>query len=365
MSTNFFFKSIALNNYRAFKDLTIESFKRINIIGGQNGTGKSTLLEALFLILDYKTPHAVTRPYGWRRSQFGASLIDQLFYEQNQSLRVSITAETIIGTLKTAIEHTSPPIGVPIQISANPLQAQLNTKPQPINHQQSNQDKGLKISVERDHQQIYGVFILGIQNGISATQYLLDPTAPSTSGIIINAVTQNSLQEDSDRFSAVLKTNKEEQLLKMVLLVRNDITKIQILSENGAPIFYASLSNKQFLPLAMLGGGVQTILSIGLAIINCKNGALFLDEFESAIHYSNLTNIWEKIGEMAEEYNCQIFAVTHSLECVKFATESLRRTERTKDLQYIRLENRKGTIKAEIYDANELTSALSGQWEIR
>jgi hypothetical protein len=245
------------------------------------------------------------------------------------------------------------------------MQAQFNIDQEAVNRHHPNQDKGLNISVEKDHQQIYGIFILGIQNGISATQYLLDLTAPSTPGIIINAATQNSLQEDSERFSIVLKNNKEEQLLKIISLVRNDITKIQILSENGAPIFYANLSNKQFLPLAMLGGGVQMVLSIGLAIINCKNGALFLDEFELAIHYSNITKIWKQIGEMAEEYNCQIFAVTHSLECVKFATDGLRGTEREKDLQYIILENRKGTIQAEIYDANELTSALSGQWEIR
>ena len=365
MSTNFFLKSIAFNNYRAFKDLKIESFKRINIIGGQNGTGKTTLMEALFFILDYRNLHAITRPYGWRRTHFGHDLINQLFYQQGKSVPLSIAAETTMGTFKTTIEHSYPPIGTSIEIPLNTIQPRFDTEQQPTNNQQPNQDMGLTISVEVNRKPVSAIFILGIQNGISVTPYLTAPTVPPPPGVMINAASRNSPQEDAQRYSNIVKNNKEDQLLKIVSLVRSDITKIKLLSENGVNIFYANTSSNQFLPLPMLGDGVQTVLSIGLAIMNSKNGMVFLDEFESTVHYSNLANIWKCIGEMAEEYNCQIFAATHSLECVRFATEGLSSTERTKDLQYIRLENRKGTIKAEIYDANELHNALSGQWEIR
>ena len=92
---------------------------------------------------------------------------------------------------------------------------------------------------------------------------------------------------------------------------------------------------------------------------------LFLDEFESAIHYSLLPNIWATIGRMASQYNCQIFAATHSLECIRAAAEGLGKTERAQDLQYIRLENRKENIAAEVYSAAQLVRSLNGNWEIR
>ncbi len=42
-------KSIRIKNYRSFKDCSISDFGRINIFAGMNNSGKTTLLEALFL----------------------------------------------------------------------------------------------------------------------------------------------------------------------------------------------------------------------------------------------------------------------------------------------------------------------------
>jgi len=364
MSTNFFLKSITFQNYRGFKNLKIESLKRINIIGGRNGTGKTTLLEGLFFLLDYQTPYAVTRPYGWRRTQFGPSLIDQIFYQQNKAASASITADTEIGIVESRIEHTSAPIGISIQIPASPIHANINIEQQTTTQPTPSQNKGLSISVMLKNEKVYSAFILGAPNGISVTPYLAT-AVPSIPGIFISAATRNSPQEDSERFSIISKNNQEEELLKLISSIRKDITQIKILYENGVPTFYANISGTQLLPLALLGDGVQTALSIGLAIMNCKHGMLFLDEFESAIHYSLLPNIWATIGRMASQYNCQIFAATHSLECIRAAAEGLGKTERAQDLQYIRLENRKENIAAEVYSAAQLVRSLNGNWEIR
>lgn len=364
MSTNFFLKSITFQNYRGFKNLKIESLKRINIIGGRNGTGKTTLLEGLFFLLDYQTPYAVTRPYVWRKTQFGPSLIDQIFYQQDKAALVSITADTEIGIVESRIEHASAPTGISIQIPASPIHANDNTEQRTTTQPTLSQNKGLSISVTLKNEKVYSVFILGASNGLSVTPYLA-AAVPSIPGIFISAPTRNSPQEDSERFSIISKSNQEEQLLQLISSIRKDITQIKILYENGIPTFYANISGTQLLPLALLGDGVQTAFSIGLAIMNCKNGMLFLDEFESAIHYSLLPDIWATIGRMATQYNCQIFAATHSLECIRAAAEGLGKTERAQDLQYIRLENRKGDIAAEVYSAAQLVRSLNGEWEIR
>jgi AAA15 family ATPase/GTPase len=43
--------SVHLKNFRAFKDTTVGPLKRVNLIVGQNNTGKTGLLEALVLLL--------------------------------------------------------------------------------------------------------------------------------------------------------------------------------------------------------------------------------------------------------------------------------------------------------------------------
>src|SRR5712692_3485185 len=49
--------SIHLKNFRALRDVKIEPLRRVNLIAGQNDTGKTTVLEALRILLS-PTPAA-------------------------------------------------------------------------------------------------------------------------------------------------------------------------------------------------------------------------------------------------------------------------------------------------------------------
>ena len=44
------FKNIAIKNFRGIDHLEIDDFSRVNILLGQNGSGKSSVLECLLLI---------------------------------------------------------------------------------------------------------------------------------------------------------------------------------------------------------------------------------------------------------------------------------------------------------------------------
>src|SRR5205807_7489873 len=75
------------------------------------------------------------------------------------------------------------------------------------------------------------------------------------------------------------------------------------------------------IPLAHMGEGMGRLLSIVLAIAVNKDGLILIDEFEHGIHHSGMTKIWEGVSKMAQEYNCQIIATTHSYECLQAAFE--------------------------------------------
>jgi len=42
-------KEIEIQNFRCFKNVKVSGFERVNLIGGKNNSGKTALLEALFL----------------------------------------------------------------------------------------------------------------------------------------------------------------------------------------------------------------------------------------------------------------------------------------------------------------------------
>ncbi|NPA50375.1 MAG: ATP-binding protein, partial [Epsilonproteobacteria bacterium] len=58
-------------------------------------------------------------------------------------------------------------------------------------------------------------------------------------------------------------------------------------------------------------------ISYLLSLISSENGILFIDEIENGIHYTNLDKLWEIILTISKEQNVQVFATTHSIECIQ------------------------------------------------
>ena len=44
------YQTFRVKNFRCFKDLRIEDLGRVNLIAGRNNTGKTALMEAMYLL---------------------------------------------------------------------------------------------------------------------------------------------------------------------------------------------------------------------------------------------------------------------------------------------------------------------------
>lgn len=99
--------------------------------------------------------------------------------------------------------------------------------------------------------------------------------------------------------------------------------------------------------------------------MNARDGVLFLDEIDTAIHYTKVAKIWAIIARMANEENCQIFATTHSRECIDSAALGIDTAGRKDDFQYLRLERGPTGHYGVSYDMDEIQNAEISNIEIR
>jgi len=118
------------------------------------------------------------------------------------------------------------------------------------------------------------------------------------------------------------------------------------------------------LPLGHLGDGMLRVLSIALALVNPKDGMLLIDEIENGLHYSVLPDIWRLIFTIAHQYNIQIFATTHSWDCIQ-AFQKASQEDTHEEGVLIRLENKNGEIGATLFDERRLDIATSEEIEVR
>jgi AAA15 family ATPase/GTPase len=91
---------------------------------------------------------------------------------------------------------------------------------------------------------------------------------------------------------------------------------------------------------------------------------ILIDEIESGLHHSALPEIWRGLLTACESSDVQIFATTHSWECVSAAHMAF-----SESLEYplavFRLEERQGNIEAVTYDRESLEYSIEQEWEVR
>ncbi len=105
-------------------------------------------------------------------------------------------------------------------------------------------------------------------------------------------------------------------------------------------------------------------MSVLLAITNANGGVVLIDEVENGLHHSVLVDVWKAIAVAARHNNVQVFATTHSYECIAAAHDAFADNE-PYDLRLFRLDRRDETISLAKYDREIVETALDMNMEVR
>lgn len=101
-----------------------------------------------------------------------------------------------------------------------------------------------------------------------------------------------------------------------------------------------------------------------LALANADNGFLLVDEIESGIHYSVQPDMWQLIFRIAQQLNIQVFATTHSWDCIEGFQNAVAK-EGFDDGLVVRLEKHGDEVTSTLFDARRLSIATNELIEIR
>ncbi len=173
-----------------------------------------------------------------------------------------------------------------------------------------------------------------------------------------------SFTEDAERFSELEKKGKTKELLDTLKILEPRLQRLAVLILAGDAIICGDIGLQEMLPLAYMGEGMTNMLTILLAIAEAKGGKIFVDEVENGLHHSVLPQVWTAIGAAAKKYDVQIFATTHSWECIEAAHQAFTQADEY-DLAVHRLETRDGKIHAVSMDEESLEVIIEEGFEIR
>ncbi|MBF0262093.1 MAG: AAA family ATPase [Magnetococcales bacterium] len=117
-------------------------------------------------------------------------------------------------------------------------------------------------------------------------------------------------------------------------------------------------------PIKTMGDGMNRLFGLGMALACAKDGILLVDEIENGIHWSVLPDVWKFVVKVAKRLNVQVFATTHSNDCLK-AFQMGTKGDPNMDGVAVRIEKRNGEFSTEIFDERRLAVIVKEAIEIR
>jgi AAA15 family ATPase/GTPase len=133
------------------------------------------------------------------------------------------------------------------------------------------------------------------------------------------------------QYAAIQKKDKEDYLNAILKKIDPAIQSFKIIEEKPQ-----CKVNGQYLALTELGDGVRHIVSMVISFYASENGQLFIDEVDNGIHFTLLAKIWDIIFTLSAELNVQVFATTHSKECIE-AFNRIQRKRKDKQSSYFEM----------------------------
>ncbi len=346
--------SLEIKCFRAFDHLRIERLGRVNLIVGKNNVGKTSLLEALWLYSNQGHPAII-----WKILEGRDEGRRPRFSERRTSPDVGgIVKYLFHGRRKVDRETGSIEIG-PVDETAHTLLISLAW------------DDQLKLAL---FDQEPGILGFNVQMGAFGNIYRFDISgvrlndADATSSVFISASGLNN-KEIGSLWDKIALTRFEEDVISGLSIIAPNVMRTSLVSSNQlrewerTPVVKIKGEDEP-IPLRSLGEGMNRLFGLTLALVNANERMLLVDEIESGLHYSVQPNIWRLVFEIARRLNIQVFATTHSWDCITAFQEVANQYEQDEGI-LIRLVERKGKIIVDLFNEDELSIVAREGIEIR
>ncbi len=106
------------------------------------------------------------------------------------------------------------------------------------------------------------------------------------------------------------------------------------------------------------------IFGVALALANCKDGFLLIDEVENGIHHSIQRDFWTMVLKTAQANNVQVLATTHGWDCVRGFAQAAEDVDEV-EAALVRLERDGDAVRAVEYSELNLKAAARSGIEVR
>jgi len=329
-------QQLSIQNFQGIESIEFNDLGRVNLIIGGNNTGKTSILEALTLL---------TGDESLLKS------LPSLFREVDNSDEWNAFWPFLArnGDL------------LKLEVSTNEGSERVFGTKDPQQHsgiaRESRMTDGQRVKeqniVSFSHKQTYSPIVSTKLCVLSTTQ----PTPTTTSELFNAAIPANP--ENELKLEALLKASIEPRLRRMRYLKPTGFRH---------HIVMVDLGTGTMVPFTQMGQAFARALHIYCEIFAHSPDLLIIDEIENGLYHEGLDDFWKGLIQILEDQKVQLFATTHSRECMEAANRANHSMGKPTSLRYMRLDRalkKPEKIIGTVFDSDTMATATQHGEEMR
>lgn len=311
-----FVKSIEINKFRGIQKLEVSDFSNINLIVGDNNSGKTTFLEAIQLLFAKPQLSSVKSVVNLRtilssNSSFYTSFVKMFNKEQDRDfLEFDICARSNNGPLAFELNGCEKTISGEEALQISTLSA----------HQKAQYKKATTIIPETAK----------VFTGRIITQTGKKPVEKEVRCTSLDNVISGSIEKKEVHYIPSFGHLRYDLLQNIVDNPEYKKLAIDILRQfdgSIADICYTKADDGTYLesiitkdganmPFSVYGDGIKKILYILNKLFDATDSILLIDEIETGLHKKYYDILFPVVFALASKLNVQLFIATHSIEAI-------------------------------------------------
>ena len=310
-------RTLTLENYRGFEDYQLRGLGTVNLLVGPNNCGKTSVLEAVQILVSQGDPGVLVESARRRSESVGKDRRSGTRYPLHHHFHghrlvpgagCSVSSSESFGRVRIHIVEgelgDDDDLVDVILGTARPLELLIRT---------GVDNEVIQIPLTKDGS-------LNWHSGAMRPWARGRRVSPPIQFVTPDSVDARDMARAWNR---VIRESREFEVVEAMRILEKDLQSIHFLTGDtarhasglGGVLLGFQDSNRR-IPIGSYGDGMRRLLSLTLSLVRVADGFLLVDEIDTGLHWTVMEEMWNLVIEAAVKSSIQVFATTHSLDCI-------------------------------------------------
>jgi len=347
---------LKVQNFRSLKDVKIPHLGRVNVLVGPGNTGKTNLLEAIFLGCSTGDPGLMPSSIGLRKLDVGnlhdddvVRLVD-FAWTIGTDRRECVIESRWNGQLRR-VKYRRDDTGADIALKGQNEQADAAS-----DELLKNARAVFSVVTDVDSASYVGTLVVTPQRIVVRRE----SNVPNIRARFVGPGQGSSIGDLAPQWTKVEEEGRDKEVRQLLRLLDEEIEDISLAANEQSRAFM-TFRHALFgrVPIEMMGAGFAKCVAIALYVLSSKRGILLIDEIDASLHIGAQRRLVEFLLNVAAELDVQLFISTHSLETFDVLLDCFNASpnlwSQPDDLQVLQFSRERSFTQVRLHSATDAT----------